>query len=406
MGNEKWEMRKVQSPSWAEEHAPACALASISGRHGNGDARLRAGRVARPAARTGIYRGARGMAQRAWPWATPAHPTSARACPAFAGDAQLDGQRGGGNSSDALDAFRHLPRRERSSRGRARHEARRPASGGTARRRGNALEREATAAGRAEAAGCARDAPGAGAAWARAATSGSARRGDGGRRAGDDERDPAFAEATTTSTSDDPREIARATSARGETPLVNLQERRGDWDRLQALRTHVLPQQERCTREPHQRKIVAVWMMKTLSAGASATITVATTTPLAAGADVLFEDGGGVEVDTSAVSSQRNEDDVSSQVGPAADTAMGKDGPAAVSPAVNNDSAKSDEGGDGVESEPTRSRKGQDTTSSGAGCRQQGAREGRKRKSARAHEEPADHNTSSTTANGVEAPTA
>ncbi|KAL1670873.1 hypothetical protein EV122DRAFT_285673 [Schizophyllum commune] len=138
------------------------------------------------------------MAQRAWPWATPAHPTSARACPAFAGDVQLDGQRGGGNSSDALDAFRHLPRRERSSRGRARHEAHRRASGGTARRRGNALEREATVAGRAEVAGGARDASGAGAAWARAATSGSVRRGDGGRRAGDDERDPAFAEATTT----------------------------------------------------------------------------------------------------------------------------------------------------------------------------------------------------------------
>ncbi|KAL1697876.1 hypothetical protein EV121DRAFT_297809 [Schizophyllum commune] len=66
---------------------------------------------------------ARAHGQRARRWirassgtlTTPAHPTSARPCPALAGNAQLDGQRGG-DSSDARDAFRHLPRRERSTR--------------------------------------------------------------------------------------------------------------------------------------------------------------------------------------------------------------------------------------------------------------------------------------------------
>ncbi|KAI5821517.1 hypothetical protein K523DRAFT_359296 [Schizophyllum commune Tattone D] len=46
---------------------------------------------------------------------TPAHPTSARAYPAFAGNAQPDGQRGGSDSSDARDASRHLPKGERST---------------------------------------------------------------------------------------------------------------------------------------------------------------------------------------------------------------------------------------------------------------------------------------------------
>ncbi|KAL1749531.1 hypothetical protein FB107DRAFT_280618 [Schizophyllum commune] len=157
-------------------------------------------RHAVPSARPGICRdGERARFDSDASAAVPAsfaHPRSARAYPAFAGDAELDGQRGGGDSSDAS---RQMPRRERSTRDRARHEARRTASSDAARERGNALEREAEAAGRTEVAGGARDALGAGAARARATTSGSARRGDGGWRAGDDERDPASAEATTTS---------------------------------------------------------------------------------------------------------------------------------------------------------------------------------------------------------------
>ncbi|KAL1727122.1 hypothetical protein EV714DRAFT_275960 [Schizophyllum commune] len=82
----------------------------------------------------------------------------------------------------------------------ARHEARRTASDGTTGKRGNALERGAEVSGRAEVSGGARDASGARASAARGTMSGSARRGDGGRRAGDDEREPASAEATSTST--------------------------------------------------------------------------------------------------------------------------------------------------------------------------------------------------------------
>ncbi|KAI5891651.1 uncharacterized protein SCHCODRAFT_02581626 [Schizophyllum commune H4-8] len=93
------------------------------------------------------------------PLTAPAHPMGARTCPAFAGDA------------DVLDASRHLPKRERSTA--QVHEARRAASDDTADGRGNAFEREAEVAGRAEVSEGARDASGAQASAARGTTSGA-----------------------------------------------------------------------------------------------------------------------------------------------------------------------------------------------------------------------------------------
>ncbi|KAL1705736.1 hypothetical protein EV121DRAFT_269594 [Schizophyllum commune] len=156
------------------------------------------GRVARTA-RSGICRpGARARGRRARrsrfcaspsPMTTPAHPTSARACPAFAGNAPLDGQRGGGDSSDALDAYRQMPRC-------AWHEARRAASEDTADGRGNALEREAAAVGLAEARATRRERERRGHVARRRGARVATTAGGG---AGDDDREPAFAEATTTS---------------------------------------------------------------------------------------------------------------------------------------------------------------------------------------------------------------
>ena len=125
---------------------------------------------------------------------TSAHPTSARTCPALAGHAQLDGERSRNHSRDVLDASRHLPMRERST---PKERATRGASNGERRHgeeRGNALEREAdrrrgprgrgTHATRRDHEQCGHVLRRRG---AHVAT-----------MAGDDEREPAFAEVTTT----------------------------------------------------------------------------------------------------------------------------------------------------------------------------------------------------------------
>ncbi|KAI5821595.1 hypothetical protein K523DRAFT_359192 [Schizophyllum commune Tattone D] len=132
--------------------------------------------------------------------ATSAHPTSARACPAFAGNAQLDGQRGGG----VLDAARQMPSCQRSTQ---RWRATRGASFGE-RRHGEGAVGTRPSARWTDGAGGARDASRARAARPRGTTSGSTHHGDGGQRAGDggqsasdDEREPAFADATTTASS-------------------------------------------------------------------------------------------------------------------------------------------------------------------------------------------------------------
>ncbi|KAL1684521.1 hypothetical protein GGG16DRAFT_106916 [Schizophyllum commune] len=116
-------------------------------------------------------------------------PDERESVPALAGSAQLDGQRGSGDSSGMLDVSQHLPRHGEE--------------------RGNALEREAA---RAEVSGGVRDMSGSRAARARAMTSGSARRDNDEQRAGNNERDPAFADATTKASSR-PGPLRRALAA-------------------------------------------------------------------------------------------------------------------------------------------------------------------------------------------------
>ena len=95
---------------------------------------------------------------------------------------------------------RHMPSGELSSPVSARHEEQRRMYDNAGRGAWERARARGGAAGRVDRSGGARDTSGSRAARPRATTSGSTRRGDGGRRAGDDERDPAFAEATTTST--------------------------------------------------------------------------------------------------------------------------------------------------------------------------------------------------------------